>query len=71
MAGFEHRSSHLGPALRTKVGIGDGSVVSAPSGPLSDAMAIWDTGATHSFISRRMIARLALRLSSLLFRVGE
>ena len=60
MAGFEHRSSHLGPALRTKVGIGDGSVVSAPSGPLSHAMAIWDTGATHSLISTRMITKLAL-----------
>ena len=60
MAGFEHRSSHLGPALRTQVGIGDGSVVSAPSGPLSHAMAIWDTGATHSLISTRMITRLAL-----------
>ena len=60
MAGFEHRSSHQGLALRTKVGIGDGRAASAPPGALTQATAIWDTGATHSLISSRMVARLEL-----------
>ena len=61
MAGFEHRSSHRGLALRTRVGIGDGGTASAPAGALSPATAIWDTGATHSLLSRRLVARLELR----------
>lgn len=61
MAGFEHRSSHRGLALRTRVGIGDGRTATAPVGNLPPAIAIWDTGATHSLISSRLVATLELR----------
>ena len=59
MAGFSHRSIHLGPTLRTGIKLGAG----APKPPRSlvKAQAVWDTGATHSVISERMAAQLGLR----------